>query len=340
MREVSATTLYEQVAALAGLPAGELWDTGSLLRRLPTIQAELRARLLGQETAVDTILSALRARLLRNAADRPVLCLLAVGPSGVGKTETALQLARTCLGNPEAVVRLDMSEYMEPHAVSRLIGAPPGYVGHEAGGQLTEAVRRWPRSVVLFDEIEKADPEVLNVLLQITSAGRLTDGAGQTVDFRRTMIVLTSNLGNQRTGVLPERRSFERQVLEAVESQLRPELLGRLDGIVVYHHLSREAVEGIVRLQLSDLAESLHGVSAFEATPEAVRQLATEADSPNSGAREVGRTLKRRVDPAILRLLEQGLLDLRRPVPVRIRFEEGDFLFDRGRADSGPGSPS
>ena len=329
MIAATSVTLHEQISALTGIPVDELWDTGSLLRRLPQIELDLKARIVGQQSAVETILTALRARLLRSTAERPVLCLLAVGPSGVGKTETAVQLARTCLGNPEAIVRLDMSEYYGPHVAARLVGSPPGYVGHDSGGELTEAVRRRPRSGVLFDEIEKAAPEVLDLLLQVMSAGRLTDARGQTIDFRRTIIILTSNLGNSTTGTVPERDGFEQRILDAVRSHLRPELIGRLDGTVVYRHLSLDDIESILRIQLTDLARTMHGVQSFEVSPEAVRRLAQESYSPDGGARKIRKVLEQHLDPAVVQLFELGLLDHRRPVDLRVDFRAGQFLIEK-----------
>ncbi len=327
MKELTADTLYEQVAALTGVLVAELSDPASLLARLPRVEEALGAHLVGQPAAVAAVLTALRAGLLRSAADRPLLNLLCAGPSGVGKTELAHQLARVCLGSPDALVRLDMSEYHEPHSLARLIGAPPGYVGHGVGGQLTEAVRRRPRSVVLFDEVEKAAPQVFNALLQVMSAGRLTDSMGQTVDFRRTLVVLTSNLGNRSTDGLPDRAAFEREVMAAARAALPPELLGRLDALVVFHHLTAEALEEIVRLRLADMAGSMAGVASFEATPEAVRQLAAEAHHPDSGARQVDRVLRQRVDPAIAQMLERGDLDPARPQAVRMALQDGYFVF-------------
>lgn len=328
LRPLQLETLYICVSALTGIPAEELADAGSLLRRLPLIEATLRAHLIGQERAVEVAISALRARLLRQSATRPILNLLCVGPSGVGKTELARQLARVCLGNSDVLVRIDGSEFHEPHSLARLIGAPPGYIGH-GPGYLTEAVRRRPRSVVLFDECEKAAPEVLNAFLQVMSAGRLTDAMGTTVDFRQTLVVLTSNLGNTPVGHhLPDPDSFEEQITGAVRHALRPELLGRLDATVVFHHLSPDAMQQIVYLKLDECAESLRMVETFDATPEAVEALAREAWSPDSGARQVDTVIQQRIDPAIAALLERGFLDSSRSVTVHIDYQQGDYVFE------------
>ena len=329
MRVLTDQTLVACLSDLTGIPADELHDSGSLLRRLPEIEAALRRRLIGQEQAVDAAISALRGRLLRVAATRPVLNLLCVGPSGVGKTEFARLLARICLGDPDALVRLDGSEYREAHSLAKLIGSPPGYVGH-GPGQLTEAVRRRPRSVVLVDECEKAAPEVLNVFLQVMSAGRLTDSMGTTVDFRHTLVVLTSNLGNVSTGSqMPERAAFAAQVTEAVHREMRPELLGRMDAVVVFQHLDMDAFEKIVRLKLRDTAESLHAVEELVATSDAVTELAREAWSPDMGARRIDTVIQRRIDPGIVALIERGQLDPRRPASVCLSLQDHEYLFER-----------
>ena len=327
MRDLDDATLYACLSDLTGIPANELYDSNSLLRRLLDVDSALRSRLVGQDQAVDAVISALRARLLRNASTRPVLNLLCVGPSGVGKTELAKLLARVCLGDADALVRLDGSEYREAHSVARLIGAPPGYVGH-GPGRLTEAVRRRPRSVVLLDECEKAAPEVLNVFLQVMSAGRLTDSTGTTVDFRHAFVILTSNLGNSTTGrALPDKDAFAAQINEAVRQELRPELLGRMDAVVVFQHLEVQALEAIVKLKLEDHARDLHSIDAIHASPEAISELAHEAYSPNSGAREVDRVLNCRIDPAIAQMAANGLLSTGQTGTLNISLDDGEYLF-------------
>lgn len=327
--ELTLETLHEQIALLTGTPVEELSNPAALLERLPRIEAELRSQLVGQDAAVDAIITALRARLLRENATRPILNLLCVGPSGVGKTETALQLARVCFGNSESLHRFDCSEYSEEHSVAKLIGAPPGYVGHGSGGQLTEVVRRKPHSVVLFDEIEKAALSVRQMLLQTLDTGRLTDTMGQTVDFRRTMIVCTSNLGNAAVERVPDPVTYEKQIRDALAAALAPELIGRFDAVVVYRHLDQAALERIVRLKLEQVARDVKGLAALHATDDAVSALAREADSPNSGAREIERVLRRRLDPGLNHMLEARLLDPQRPVTVRLGYDGCDFLFTK-----------
>lgn len=325
--ELTLETLHEQIALLTGIPVEELSDPAALLERLPRIEAELRLQLIGQDAAVDAIMTALRARLLRENATRPILNLLCVGPSGVGKTETALQLARVCFGSLESLHRFDGSEYSEDISVSRLIGADPNYIGYGSGGQLTEAVRRQPRSVVLFDEIEKAAPTVRQLLLQTLDAGRLTDTMGQTVDFRRTMLVCTSNLGNAAVDRIPDPAPYEKQIRDALAMGLAPEFIGRFDAVVVYRHLDQAALERIVRLKLEQTARDVKGLAALHATDDAVSALAQEAYSPNSGAREIERVLRRRIDPGLNHMLEVHLLDAHLPVQVRLGYDGYDFLF-------------
>src|SRR6056297_2254721 len=235
--EVTADDIAEVVAAWTGIPAGRLLEgeTQKLLR----MEDELGHRVVGQSEAVREVSDAVRrSRAGISDPNRPTGSFLFLGPTGVGKTETARALAEFLFDDERAMVRIDMSEYQERHAVARLIGAPPGYVGFEEGGQLTEAVRRRPHSVILFDEIEKAHPDVFNVFLQILDDGRLTDAQGRTVDFRNTIIIMTSNLGSQYileiAGVDEE---VERRVRQVLHSHFRPEFLNRVDEIVIFHAL-------------------------------------------------------------------------------------------------------
>ena len=228
--------------------------------KLLQMEENLRRRVIGQEEAVVAVSNAIRrARAGLQDPNRPIGSFLFLGPTGVGKTELTKALAEFLFDDESAMVRIDMSEYMEKHTVSRLIGAPPGYVGYDEGGSLTEAVRRRPYQVILFDEVEKAHPDVFNVLLQVLDDGRLTDGQGRTVDFRNTLIVLTSNLGSEAIANLPDDADIEkarRQVMEAVRHAFRPEFLNRLDEILLFRRLSRDDMTGIVEIQLGRLQEA------------------------------------------------------------------------------------
>src|SRR5207248_6089436 len=253
--EVTADDIAEIVARWTGIPVTRLLE--SERERLTKLEAELGERVIGQLEAVKAVADAVRrSRAGLQDPNRPIGSFIFLGPTGVGKTETARALADFLFDDERAMVRIDMSEYMEKHAVARLIGAPPGYVGYDEGGQLTEAVRRRPYTVVLFDEIDKAHRDVFNVLLQILDDGRLTDGQGRTVDFRNTVIILTSNLGSQHlTG--GEHETEEKRVREAIRAELRPELLNRIDEIVVFHSLEREELARIVEIQLGRLSKLL-----------------------------------------------------------------------------------
>jgi ATP-dependent Clp protease ATP-binding subunit ClpB len=263
----------------------------------------------GQDEALVLVANAIRrARSGLSDPNRPVGSFLFLGPTGVGKTETARALAQFLFDDDQAIVRIDMGEYQEKHTVSRLIGAPPGYVGYEEGGQLTEAVRRRPYSIVLFDEMEKAHPEVFNVLLQLLDDGRLTDGQGRTVDFRNTVIIMTSNLGSQwiqEYGATDYSR-MRSMVTETLRQSFKPEFLNRIDETVIYHTLPLEQIKKIVEMQLVILGARLkeRGI-AFRITDKAAEFLAREGYDPAYGARPLKRTIQRRLqDPLALMILD------------------------------------
>ena len=275
--------------------------------KLLHMEAEIGKRLIGQEQAVQAISDAVRrSRAGVSDPNRPTGSFLFLGPTGVGKTELAKSLAAFLFDDPAAMVRIDMSEYGEKHSVSRLIGAPPGYVGYEEGGQLTEAVRRRPYSVILLDEVEKAHPEIFHVLLQVLDDGRLTDGQGRVVDFRNTILVLTSNLGSQYlTEKDMNEDEKERLVMEAVKANFRPEFLNRLDEILIFKPLSRAQLVKIVDLQLSQVMERLASRRLqLEVSEDAKNWLANRGYDPAFGARP----LRRLIQTEIGDQLAQGLL--------------------------------
>ncbi len=283
--EVGSDDIADVVGAWTGIPAGRLLEgeTQKLLR----MESELGKRLIGQTEAVQAVSDAVRRTRAGIAdPDRPTGSFLFLGPTGVGKTELAKALADFLFDDERAMIRIDMSEYGEKHSVARLVGAPPGYVGYEEGGQLTEAVRRRPYSVVLLDEVEKAHPEVFDVLLQVLDDGRLTDGQGRTVDFRNTILVLTSNLGSQFLMdplVKPEVK--KQQVLDVVRASFKPEFINRLDDLVVFSALSGDELAHIAGLQIDRLAQRLAERLTLDVTPEALAWLAAEGNDPAYGAR-------------------------------------------------------
>jgi ATP-dependent Clp protease ATP-binding subunit ClpB len=272
------------------------------------MEERLRERVVGQDEALSAVANTVRAaRAGLQDPNRPLGSFLFLGPTGVGKTETARALAEFLFDDEQAMVRIDMSEYQEKHTVSRLIGAPPGYVGYDEAGQLTEAVRRRPYSVVLFDEVEKAHPEVLNVLLQLLDDGRLTDAQGRTVDFRNTIVIMTSNLGSQwiHERGLSEDEIRER-VMDAVRQHFRPELLNRIDEVVIFHALGIEQIQHIVDIQLRGLRQRLaERKMSLELTPAAASELARAGFDPVYGARPLKRTIQKDlVQPLAVRLLQ------------------------------------
>ncbi|NOR14003.1 MAG: AAA domain-containing protein, partial [Candidatus Aminicenantes bacterium] len=278
------------------------------VEKLIKMEENLKKRVVGQDHALEAVANTIRrARAGIQDASRPLGSFIFLGPTGVGKTELALSLAEFLFDDERAMVRLDMSEYMEKHTVSRLIGAPPGYVGYEEGGQLTEAIKRRPYSIVLLDEIEKAHADVFNILLQILDDGRLTDGKGRTVDFKNTIIIMTSNLGSQLIKELSQ--NFERmesEVKSILEEHFRPEFLNRVDEIIIFKSLSKEVILQILDIQIDELRKRLEerGIG-LDVEKEAKSVLAERGFDPVYGARSLKRVLQRDVEnPLALNILE------------------------------------
>jgi ATP-dependent Clp protease ATP-binding subunit ClpB len=304
--EVDEHDIAEVVSKWTGVPVSKMLE--GEVAKLLQMEERLRARVVGQEEAIGAVANTVRAaRAGLQDPNRPQGSFLFLGPTGVGKTETARALAEFLFDDEQALVRIDMSEYQEKHTVSRLIGAPPGYVGYDEAGQLTEAVRRRPYSVVLFDEVEKAHPEVLNVLLQLLDDGRLTDAQGRTVDFRNTIVIMTSNLGSQwitERGLSED--EIRERVMDAVRTHFRPELINRIDEIVIFHALGLEQIQRIVEIQLGGLRQRLaERKMRLELTLAAEQELARAGFDPVYGARPLKRTIQKElVQPLAVRLLQ------------------------------------
>jgi len=325
--EVDEDDIAEVVAKWTGIPVSRLME--GEVEKLLHMEERLRERVVGQDEAVQAVAAAIRrARAGLQDPNRPLGSFIFLGPTGVGKTELARALAEFLFDDEQAMVRLDMSEYMEKHTVSRLIGAPPGYVGYDEGGQLTEAVRRRPYSVVLFDEIEKAHPDVFNTLLQILDDGRLTDGHGRTVDFKNTVIIMTSNLGSQWITDLSGVNEVEmrNRVMEALKQAFRPEFLNRVDEVIVFRRLGLEEIKRIVDIQLRNLRRRLSERNIeIELTDEAREYLAREGFDPVYGARPLKRTIQKRLlDPLALKVLRGEVRD---GDTVVVGVENGELTF-------------
>ena len=332
--KVGAPEIAEVVGSWTGIPVGKLLQGET--EKLLTMEDVIGERLIGQKAAVAAVADAVRrSRAGISDPDRPTGSFLFLGPTGVGKTELAKALAEFLFDDERAIVRIDMSEYSEKHSVARLVGAPPGYVGYEEGGQLTEAVRRRPYSVVLLDEVEKAHPEVFDILLQVLDDGRLTDGQGRTVDFRNVILVLTSNLGSQfLTDPLTSPEEKRNEVMSVVQASFKPEFLNRLDDIIIFEALSKEELGEIVGIQLARIAQRLTGRRlSLEVTDAARSWLADEGYDPAYGARPLRRLVQREIGDRLARMLLAGeVLDGQKVVVDKVDGSEGLTLRAEGEA--------
>ncbi|MFL5422062.1 MAG: AAA family ATPase, partial [Myxococcales bacterium] len=337
--EVDAEDIAYVVSKWTGIPVSKLLEAE--MQKLVHMEERLQKRVVGQEEAVRAVSNAVRrARSGLQDPNRPIGSFLFAGPTGVGKTELARALAEFLFDDEQSMIRLDMSEYMEKHSVARLIGAPPGYVGYDEGGQLSEAVRRRPYSVVLFDEIEKAHRDVFNVLLQILDEGRLTDGQGRTVDFRNTVIILTSNLGSQHVAG-GNHDDEKRRVNDVIRAELRPELLNRIDDIVVFHSLGREELTRIVDIQLARLSKLLADKQLkLELSDRAKEAIGRAGYDPVYGARPLKRAVQRLVlDPLAIKVL-QGDFSPGDTVRVDAGASSDVLTFAKVRGSQKPGAPA
>jgi ATP-dependent Clp protease ATP-binding subunit ClpB len=304
--EVDEEDVAEVVAKWTGIPVSKMLE--GEMQKLVTMEGRLSQRVIGQEEALTAVANAVRrARAGLQDPNRPIGSFIFLGPTGVGKTETARALAEFMFDDERAMIRLDMSEYMEKHAVARMIGAPPGYIGYEEGGQLTEAVRRRPYSVVLFDEIEKAHSDVFNVLLQILDDGRLTDSKGRTVDFKNTVLIMTSNLGSREIQAAEgDEQEVREAVLQELQSHFKPEFLNRIDDVVIFHQLSRDQIGKIIEVQLEKLRQMLAERNIhLELDASAKDLLMREGYDPNYGARPLKRAIQTFIqNPLAVKLLQ------------------------------------
>ncbi|HEX2138658.1 MAG TPA: AAA family ATPase, partial [Woeseiaceae bacterium] len=321
---VTEEEVAEIVSKWTGIPVSKMLEGEK--EKLLKMEESIQERVVGQEEAVTAVANAIRrSRAGLSDPKRPIGSFLFLGPTGVGKTELTKALANFLFDTDDAMVRIDMSEFMEKHSVARLIGAPPGYVGYEEGGYLTEAVRRRPYSVILLDEVEKAHPDVFNVLLQVLDDGRLTDGQGRTVDFRNTVIVMTSNLGSQMIQEMAGEQNYDAMkaaVMETVSQHFRPEFINRVDDVVVFHPLSREHIRRIVDIQLGYLHQRLADRDMQLVLSEAARDRLAEAGfDPVYGARPLKRAIQQQVENPLAQEILRG------------RFKPGDTI-EVGVADT------
>ncbi|MBW4048717.1 MAG: AAA domain-containing protein, partial [Proteobacteria bacterium] len=327
--QVGAEEIAEVVSRMTGIPLSKLLQGER--DKLLQMEDKLHQRVVGQDQAIRAVSDAIRrSRAGLSDPNRPYGSFLFLGPTGVGKTELCKALAEFLFDSQDHLIRIDMSEFMEKHSVARLIGAPPGYVGYEEGGYLTEAVRRKPYSVILLDEVEKAHPDVFNVLLQVLDDGRLTDGQGRTVDFKNTVIVMTSNLGSQHIMAMAGQphESIRDAVWVEVKQHFRPEFLNRIDEVVVFHALNQEQIEGIARIQLKSLEKRLAQMDIkLEVTPAAIAEIAKAGYDPVFGARPLKRAIQSQIENPLSKRILEGSFGPKSVVPVDSR--DGEIVFER-----------
>ena len=332
LRQVVGTDeIAEVVSSWTGIPVSRMMETEKA--KLLVLEDRIHLRLIGQHEAVDAVSNAVRrSRSGLQDPNRPIGSFLFLGPTGVGKTELCKALAEVMFDDENAMVRIDMSEFMEKHAVSRLIGAPPGYVGYDEGGMLTEAVRRRPYSVVLFDEMEKAHRDVFNILLQVLDDGRLSDNQGHTVDFTNTIIVMTSNIGSQVIQEIAREDGTMEEIQEAVSDLLRrqflPEFLNRIDDTIIFQPLQKKEIVKITRLQLDKLANQLakQGMT-LTVSESAAAEIAERGYDPVFGARPLKRAIQQQIqNPLAIQLLQRKTDD---KFSIHVDFKEGEFVFEQ-----------
>jgi ATP-dependent Clp protease ATP-binding subunit ClpB len=328
--QVGAEEIAEVVSRATGIPVSKMMQGER--EKLLKMEEKLHDRVVGQDEAVRLVSDAIRrSRSGLGDPNRPYGSFLFLGPTGVGKTELCKALANFLFDSEEHLIRIDMSEYMEKHSVSRLIGAPPGYVGYEEGGGLTEAVRRKPYSVILLDEVEKAHPDVFNVLLQVLDDGRMTDGQGRTVDFKNTVIVMTSNLGGQMIQQMAgdDYQVIKLAVMAEVKSYFRPEFINRIDEVVVFHSLDEKNIKSIARIQLESLEKRLGAMEMkFDITEAALAEIANAGFDPVYGARPLKRAIQSQLENPLSKLILEGRYAPKDTVKVDcvggvMRFEKG-----------------
>ncbi|OUM89098.1 MAG: ATP-dependent Clp protease ATP-binding subunit ClpC [Bacillus thermozeamaize] len=344
--EVTGDDIAEIVASWTGIPVKKLAEDES--ERLLNMEKILHERVIGQDEAVKAVARAIRrSRAGLKDPKRPIGSFIFLGPTGVGKTELARALAEALFGDEDAMIRIDMSEYMEKHSTSRLVGAPPGYVGYDEGGQLTEKVRRRPYSVVLLDEVEKAHPEVFNILLQLLEDGRLTDSKGRTVDFRNTVVIMTSNVGAETirsnkklgfaTGANQEYENMRDRVMEELRRTFRPEFLNRIDEVIVFHALDQEHIRQIASLMAEELRKRLKEQDIdFYLTEEALNFLVKEGFDPNYGARPLRRAIQKNIEDKLSEEILKGTVQ--KGDTVKIDVQDGQLVVEKAAASPQPAS--